>query len=135
MPPLSVGDKNLTQSNFIEFKKSNKLFVLGISDSQCKECCQSEPILHHVWQEFQDGTHFYATKKKSKITIPVVRLDAAKKYSITETEGIRMNNIPSIFVYYDGRFYEYGQHFHDPVRLLHFINRLLHPVVILKNQA
>lgn len=39
LPSLSVSDVVLDQRSFLRFKKENKLFVLGISDSSCKHCC------------------------------------------------------------------------------------------------
>ena len=39
LPNLSVGDVWLDSGNFPQFKKSNKLFILGISNSQCDTCC------------------------------------------------------------------------------------------------
>ena len=51
-PNLAVGDALLNAENFDEFKKDNKLFVLGVSDSNCGECCVSEPLLHAVWRDF-----------------------------------------------------------------------------------
>ena len=39
LPNLSIGDVNLTNKNFMKFKKSSKAFVLAISDSQCPDCC------------------------------------------------------------------------------------------------
>ena len=35
LPNLSVGDVNLTYENYEKFKKSNNLFVLGVSDKNC----------------------------------------------------------------------------------------------------
>ena len=46
-----------------------------------------------------------------------------------------MNEIPSIYVYYDGTYYPYLNSLDSPTSLLHFINRLLHPLVYLKSKA
>lgn len=106
--------------------------MLGLSDSSCMSCCQSEPILHSVWQDFQDGRFVFATKKKSKITIPIARVDISKKYSVLEDEKLIGQNSPSIFVYYEGKYFMYDNDMDKPLMLLHFINRLLHPVVTLR---
>jgi hypothetical protein len=40
MPTLSVYDTKIdSNSKWINFKKKNKLFILGISDSKCYTCC------------------------------------------------------------------------------------------------
>ena len=48
LPNLKVGDIQLNSNNFNKFKKDNKLFVLGISDSDCDDCCSSEPLLRDL---------------------------------------------------------------------------------------
>jgi hypothetical protein len=48
LPNLSVGDVNLTNKNYMKYKKSQKVFILAVSDSQCSDCCQSEPILNEL---------------------------------------------------------------------------------------
>ena len=48
---LSVGDVELTSANYIPFKKDNRLFVLGISNrdiKNCPLCCMTERILDEV---------------------------------------------------------------------------------------
>lgn len=35
LPNLSVGDYNLTTSNFYKYKEKHQLFILGISDKEC----------------------------------------------------------------------------------------------------
>ena len=131
LPTLSIGDYNLTQNNFMKFKKQNKLFVLGIADSQCRSCCQSEPMLQVVSKLFKDGHYTYRTKK-NEYKIPVFRLDLASRNSYVGSEGLQSRNNPSVWVYYDGHYYEYDLDFKHPLKLLHFINRLLHPTITLK---
>ena len=131
MPTLSIGDYNLTQNNFMKFKKQNKLFVLGIADSQCRSCCQSEPMLKVVSKLFADGHYTYRTKK-NEYKIPVFRLDLAARNSYVGSEGLTSKNNPSVWVYYDGTYYEYDLDFKHPILLIHFINRLLHPTITLK---
>jgi hypothetical protein len=46
MPSMSVGDVFLNASNYHQFKKENKLFILGLSKHKdCPYCCISERIL------------------------------------------------------------------------------------------
>ena len=52
LPNLSVGDFNLTQASFDKFKQENEIFVLGISDSQCEQCCFTEGMLNSVLTGF-----------------------------------------------------------------------------------
>ena len=40
MPTLSVYDVKIdTNQKWLDFKKKNKLFIVGISDSKCYTCC------------------------------------------------------------------------------------------------
>ena len=39
MDNLSQGNVRLSKSSWTKFKKQNKIFVLGISDSKCTTCC------------------------------------------------------------------------------------------------
>ena len=48
MPNLSVGHLTLTDQNFKSFIKSNKMFVLGVSDSSCLNCCYTELSLSNL---------------------------------------------------------------------------------------
>ena len=59
LPNLSVGDFNLTQATFEKFKQDNEIFVLGISDSQCEQCCFTEGMLNLVHTGFQTQMHTY----------------------------------------------------------------------------
>lgn len=54
-PNLSVGDIQLSDNNFYEFKKNNKLYILGISDSDCPQCCTTEDLLNSLQKDFQAG--------------------------------------------------------------------------------
>ena len=129
LPNLSVGDFNITNGNYVQFKKQNKLFVLGISDSACSECCTSESILFNLHEDFLDKVYTFQTKKKKGIQIPIARADFQKKLDFIGTENLSTSKLPAIFVYFDGTFYPYENSQADAKQLLHFINRLLHPVV------
>jgi hypothetical protein len=53
-PNLDVSDFTpKTQREYEDFKAKNKVFVIGISDSTCNECCRSEPILSELQVMFQ----------------------------------------------------------------------------------
>lgn len=135
LPTLSVGDRTLTDGDFLKFKRANKLFVMGIADSSCADCCQSEPLLKRVSGDFKDKVHIFATKKVAEIVIPVVRVDVAEKSSFLEQQNVRTTDLPAVFVYYDGAYYSFPrEHFGEPKRLIHLMNRLLHPLVNLRSQ-
>jgi len=69
-----VGDYNLTTANFDKYKKSNNIFVMGISDSSCLGCCTSEEFLNDLYQDFQNEIYTFKGKK-----IPIARVDLSKK--------------------------------------------------------
>mmetsp|Transcript_16561 Transcript_16561/g.28176 ORF Transcript_16561/g.28176 Transcript_16561/m.28176 type:complete len:297 (+) Transcript_16561:287-1177(+) len=81
--------------------------------------------------------------KKKRRSIPIVRVDSSKKMDLFAKEGLPNKPQPSIQVYYDGTYYEYDGSFEveaseeggeGKIALLHFINRLLNPLVQLKSE-
>lgn len=68
--------------------------------------------------------------KKRRISI--ARVDIAKKYAFVERENIRSDNLPSIVVYFDGNYYLYEGNKDSKEELLHFINKIINPIVPLK---
>jgi hypothetical protein len=50
-----------------------------------------------------------------------------------DKEGIRSDNLPSIVVYYDGQYYLYEGSKDSKAELLHFMNKLINPLVQLKS--
>ena len=81
LPNLSVGSIHLNQNNYMQFKKENRLFVLGMSDKNCEECCLAEELLNDVFKDFKAKKFSFQTKKKKALEIPVARVDVSKKYS------------------------------------------------------
>ena len=68
--------------------KENDFFILGVSDSACNRCCDSEPLLSDIYKKAKDKSVIsYPDKVKKKggkkvivrKEIPVVRLDVANK--------------------------------------------------------
>lgn len=133
-PNLSAGSVNLTQNNYMQFKKDNRLFVLGISDMNCEDCCVAEDLLHSVHSDFKAKRFSFQTKKKKSLEIPVARVDVSKKYSFISQENLHRSIVPAIYVYYEGVYYNFDSKDPTPETLLHFINRLLHPLVPLRTQ-
>ena len=82
---LSVGHEWLTDENYRKFKTANqKLFVLGVSDSSCARCCQSESILSQLKEDFDKKV--YTGKKGAKIRIG--RVDLAEGHDWVISEGV-----------------------------------------------
>ena len=136
---LSVGHKWLTDANYKKFKKDNsKLFVLGVSDSSCTRCCQSESMLNQLKEEFDAKVY---TGKKG-IKLKVARVDISGGHKWLKEEGIQQvsnpGDLPAILVMHEGNYYKYNadsvlsKDVDDVSTLLHFINRLQHPVVTLE---
>ena len=136
---LSIGHKWLTDGNYKKFKKENqKLFVLGVSDSSCNRCCQSESVLNQLKEEFDAKVY---TGKKG-IKIKVARVDISGGHKWLAEEGIinvfNPSDLPAILVMHEGTYYRYNadsvltKDVDDVSTLLNFINRLQHPLVTLE---
>ena len=50
LPSLGIASENLinTRAEWEDFVEKNPLFVLGATDSKCKQCCRSETILREL---------------------------------------------------------------------------------------
>ena len=81
----------LTDENYNKWKKANsKLAVVGLSDSSCKKCCETESILSQLKQKFDDKV--FTGKKGKKIQIG--RVDIAEQYKFVKKEGFPSNDVP-----------------------------------------
>ena len=66
-----------------------------------------------------------------KSLIPIVRVDINKAKNFAWKEKISFKDVPKLFLFLKGKYYEYDGEFRvEP--FLSFINRCLYPVVILK---
>ncbi|CAI2361603.1 unnamed protein product [Moneuplotes crassus] len=130
IPNLSVGiGIAKTAEELREFKKNNKVYFLGISSSVCEKCCQGEVILDQVHRAFTDGEVAY--KKKP---IPVIRIDVTTfQGDLLEEEGLDVQKVPKFAFHLNGVTHEYAETFHKTF-ILHYINRKLYPVVLLKTE-
>ena len=83
--------KHRTDETFISFKKKNEIMIVGISDSQCETCCQTEGILADFMA--LGLTH------KGKV-IPILRIDISTKSSnaILKKEDIHFDSVPRIIL-------------------------------------
>ncbi|CDW89510.1 UNKNOWN [Stylonychia lemnae] len=129
LPTLSVKDVLLTSANWDSFKKKNELFILGVSDSECPLCCQSEPLLKELQDLFQNNKYLYKGKK-----IQIARIDTSKKNQFLEKEEITFENVPKVIIIKDQRFYGFDQPLDRMDLLLHQINRILNPLITLKTE-
>ncbi|CAI2386410.1 unnamed protein product [Moneuplotes crassus] len=127
-PNLSIGDHFLEEEGFDlkTYKSNHKIFVLGISDSICENCCKGEILLGQLNQLFKASKISYKNNP-----IPIVRVDINKSRNFSYSEGMSFRNVPKIFLFQKGKYFEYDGDF-DVNLLLHFINRHLYPVVLLR---
>ncbi len=128
-PTLSVGDMMVESfEQWKKLKKENKLFVLSASDSFCSTCCQDEPVLASF---INDRSHL---KYKGK-QIPIVRVDASRRYSFLENDGLVFGDLPVTIFYIDGDFHVHKEAYYNMrtyTTFLHHLNRLMDPVPVLK---
>ena len=66
--------------------------------------------------------------------IPIIRIDINKSKDIAEREKLVFKAVPKLVLYnHDEKYYSYDDNFNLPF-LLHFINRHLYPIVLLKTR-
>mgnify|MGYP006893274618 CR=1 FL=1 len=81
-------------------------------------------------------TKTFSVENKKKVTqIKIARVDTEKAWDFIETDNLWTYEDPSIAVFFEGRYYPYDNTYEDPKYLLQFINKLLHPVLILKTES
>ena len=51
-----------SNADFVNFKKGNEIFILGISNSKWDICCQAEPILKEFSEMMKSGQILYNSK-------------------------------------------------------------------------
>lgn len=56
-------------------------------------------------------------------------MDISLKHDFIDREGLRGDTPPVIFVHYEGNNYPYDGSRESSVQMLHFINKLINPVV------
>ena len=122
LPHFSVGDVNLTKENYEDFKTKNKVFVLGLSDSECTECCYIEPMLKHLHSML--ATNFTFKGKK----IPIARMDIKTVRGSFAEDLPPVTFYPQILMYKYGHYYLYSYYLHYP-SIINFFNRVLHPTI------
>jgi hypothetical protein len=56
LPNLSVNEEDDIGSDNIEkWKRENKLYIMGVGNSECDECCYTEPFLEELRLELRDA--------------------------------------------------------------------------------
>ena len=73
------------------YKKKTKFFILAVSNSECNNCCQSEPLLKKTHDEFKTGNWLYKGK-----SIQIARVDMATDKDIFERESVLFEQVPKI---------------------------------------
>ncbi len=124
---MGTQDSILNSNQWDSIYKKREILLIGVSDSDCPTCCQSEGLL-------DDFTRLML-KHKGKV-IPVLRIDISKpeSKSILTKEEISFEAVPRVIIYRDQRFFSYDSAYDNVNLLLHHINRLLNPIVPLSNE-
>ena len=70
---LTVGHLNLTDDNYSKFKKdimaTTKVFVMGVSDSSCVQCCFTEALLDNLKSSFDSKQYTAKVSSESCILL------------------------------------------------------------------
>ena len=122
LPHFSVGDVNLTKENYEAFKVDHKVFILGLSDSECSKCCYMESMLKRLHSLLFSN---YTFKGKP---IPIARLDIKIVRGSFAEDLPPLNFFPQILMYKYGKYYIYTYYLHYP-SIMNFINRVLYPTI------
>ena len=92
LPTLSIASDTILRSKqeWDDFLDKNPFFVLGLTDSTCNKCCDTEPILNELQFLVKDKaviSYPEVNKKKKKIVrkeIKIVRIDTSDTVFLDE---------------------------------------------------
>ena len=147
LPTLSVAQENLVTSKqeWDLWLKNHEFLILGVSDSTCASCCESEPLLHDIHGKVKDKSvlsyPMKTTKKDGKKVIvrkeiPMLRVDAANQALIAalHADGITFYRQTSVHFIKKGQLYEYDGFFGSWNQFAHHAQRLLNPLIYLDDE-
>ena len=124
MPNLSVGDALIeSKTDLLRLKKET--YILAVSDSTCERCCLAEIFLKDIHNLLRKKIYFKGKQVK------LVRIDFNKHKKLIVGEIPHFDNVPKFLVHHNQEFYMYDEGFSVEL-FMHFVNRHLYPVVILK---
>jgi hypothetical protein len=98
LPTLTVAkDRIIKAADWPKFVSETPIFVLGVTDSDCRTCCNSEEVLFELEQLSKDGTLQWTKEKKKKgktqvqrKPVPIVRIDTNDR---AEVEAYRREGL------------------------------------------
>jgi hypothetical protein len=126
--PLSIGTAFVDPTfSLSSFEETNKEFILGIASPDCEHWESVEILLDQVLKLFVTEELAY----KSSI-MPIVRLDSSKYRHMIKPFEIAYKGGSKIYLFSKGKYYAYEKGMHLNL-FLHFLNRHLYPVVVLKS--
>ena len=140
LPALSVAKDTVLSSKteFNEFIEKNPMIVMGLTDSTCAKCCETEPILEQILEKVKDKailSYPEVNKKKKKIVrkeIKVARIDTSDDKFVEEMLSSGTNLAkggPSIVIVINGMFFKYDGMYSDVNMLVHQMQRIATPTV------
>lgn len=135
------GNGFITKDKWMSFIEKNPFFVLGVSDSSCEKCCESERLLGPLWEQFQEKKLTYPkkdakTKKIVRAEIPIIRIDTANKSDMESFKdiGIGFSFVPQVYIVKDGVVRQYTGPYDTLDRFFFQAQRMLNPVETLKTE-
>ncbi|OMJ96360.1 hypothetical protein SteCoe_107 [Stentor coeruleus] len=116
-PVMSFGDFNLTSERQLkDIIKKERVFLLGLTSSNCDHCCESEPFYQTLVE----------TLAKYKPRIPFIRHNAYLSPFISKYAS-ESDILPGIYGIKKGVFFKYHD-LAETMKVLKFADRLISPV-------
>ena len=61
------------------------------------------------------------------------------RYDFLKSTGISMNNVPAVYVFFDGKYYIHDLdstdgNIEDPTTVMHLLNKIMHPFLVLDSE-
>lgn len=122
----TVGDFNVTRSNFDASLNSKQPILLFISSSNCKECCYQEPVLkQYIDEVFNDPSNNFG------VSLKVGRLDLVKNAWFMNE--YKLNTVPEYYLLYQGKAYLIPNKTNGYF-IMKYINKTINPIELIDEE-
>lgn len=109
LPNLSVNEEDeLNSDNIEKWKRENKLYIMGVSNSDCDECCYTESFLEELRLELRDpkNERDYLNDYRDK-DIRILRANLSNRKKMRPIEKSTFSTAPAIFIVKERQYHHY----------------------------
>ena len=111
----------VTAKNYTKVFKGKGNAILYVISEWCDYCCQQEKVLLDLEEKIK------MSKDKAIKGIKIYTLYSDKDMNVLIKERIGFFKVPSVYLYHNSRYYQYGYHFTSD-SILRFMHKIINPI-------